>query len=214
MKKLAYLAGVVVLAGCASTAPQYYSLQAPAAMSPAEGSIQAAYAISVQPVIIPEPLARPQIVVSDSVGAEVVPLNAALWVGPLESQIRDLMADALSRRLNVLELGQAKGVEGIPVWNIFIDVHRFDSIYNEGVYQDVVWRMVPSGLTSAKERVCSAQLHRSVGDGMNALVEGHRAGLIQMAGLIADSLPGTGSQAKPTGVSDSSGTVVFRGCAG
>lgn len=213
--KILLAAGVVLLAGCAATAPQYYSLQAPAiATGVQDRKVNPDYVISVQPVLIPEQVSRPQIVVGGSVNAEVVPLNAALWAGPLESQIRDTLADALTQRLNVLDIGLAKSVDS-PVWQIYVDVQRFDSLYNEAVRQDVVWRLVPQGMSgAASKRVCSAQLRVEVGTGMSALVEGHRRSLETLADVMALTLPemaGQGSAAVPAHVAEG---LNFRGCVG
>lgn len=212
------VAGVVMLvAGCSTTAPQYYSLQAPAiATVPEERKLNSDYVISVQPVLVPEQVARPQIVVASVSGAEVVPLNAALWAGPLEAQIRDALADALTLRLNVLDVGSSR-VDGLPVWQVFVDVQRFDSVYGESVRQDVVWRLVPLGMPERMNRkMCSAQVQLPVAAGMSALVEGHRQALDMLADLMAETLRGQSvkstSSAVPSMADEHSGGVSFRGC--
>jgi len=208
-------AAVVILAGCSSTAPQYYSLQSvPTNPAGTPGKIESAYAISVQPVVIPQQIARPQIVVSTTPNAEVVPLSAALWAGPLESQIRNTLADALSRRLNVMDVGQSGAAEGLPVWRIYVDVQRFDSIYGEAVQQEIVWRMVPQGMPkTTKERVCSATVRLPVGTGMSALVQGHRDALEKLSAVIAQEIPQRGNAPAGQPTTSSSG-VHFRGCVG
>lgn len=210
--KFAFLGLVVLLAGCAATAPQYYSLQAPAMSALSQsGEIASDYVISVQPVLIPEQLARPQILVSASSGSEVVPLNAALWAGPLESQIRDALADSLARRLNVLDVGLSKIVE-LPTWRIYVDIQRFDSVYGESVRHDVVWRLVPQNMPEDMgKRVCSAQVEQPVDIGMSALVEGHRRSLDMLAGVMAQSLPLNSSAASVLSETQQAG-LHFRGC--
>lgn len=203
----------VLLAGCAASAPQYYSLQTPLMASGGqEYQVVSDYVISVQPVLVPEQVARPQIVVADQSGAEVIPLNAALWVGPLESQIRAALSDSLTRRLKVLDIGQSKAVD-LPVWRIYVDVQRFDSLYGEAVRQDIVWRMVPQGVPEASgKRVCSAQLQLPVGDGMSALVEGHRRALDTLTGLMARTLPAKGDSATAIALNVQEDGLHFRGC--
>lgn len=208
---------VMLLAGCAATAPQYYSLQAPAIATAAEaGKLDSDYVISVQPVLIPEQVARPQIVVAAATGVEVVPLNSALWAGPLEAQIRDALAGALMQRLNVLDVGLSR-VDGPPTWQIFVDVQRFDSIYGESVHQDVVWRLVPQGMPKkVSPKMCSAQVTLPVASGMSALVEGHRQALHMLAQLMAGTLLGqslkSSSSIAPATDRDFSASVNFRGC--
>jgi len=201
-----------LLAGCAASAPQYYTLQIPDAAGGNGSGLQADYAISVQPVIIPEQVARPQIVVSTSSGAEVMPLNAALWAGPLEAQIRNVLAGELAQRLGVLDVGRNSAAKGLPVWRIYLDVRSFDSVYAEEVRQEVVWRIVPQGVPgNVKERVCSARASVPVEEGMSALVEGHRSALTGLAGVIAQSLPGPSGAVAPSGTPEG---VSFRGCVG
>ena len=236
-ERLVAVVTVATLAGCAAIAPQYYTLVTPQPPFDAAPPVESDYAISVQPVMIPEQVARPQIVVRASAGAEVVPLNAALWVAPLESQIRTVLSDALSRELNVLDLSDSRAAGGLPVWQIFLDVNRFESLYDMSVRQEVVWRVVPQGMpASVKQRVCSAELEVPVATGMSALVEGHSLALRRVAGLLAESLPSrpsdgaagptaSQSQGAATGAltvaasglyatGDHPPSVQFRGCAG
>lgn len=213
--KLMFLSLAALMAGCAASAPQYYSLQAPAIAAAAQKrKVASEYVISVQPVLIPEQVARPQIVVATSTSAEVIPLNAALWAGPLEAQIRDALADALAQRLNVLDVGLSKS-DGPPVWRIYVDVQRFDSVYGEAVRQDVVWRMVPQGMPdSVGKKVCSAQLRLPVETGMSALVEGHRQSLDILAGVMAQTLAGQGDERESAASDAAPEGLNFRGCVG
>lgn len=209
------LGASALLAGCASKAPHYYSLQAPAmAATVQEPQLAPDYVISVQPVLIPEQLARPQIVIAKEAGTEVVPLNAALWAGPLETQIRDSLADSLARHLNVLDVGLSKNME-LPTWLVYVDVQRFDSLYGESVRQDLVWRLVPQGMpASVGKRVCSAQLQLPVGNGMSALVEGHRRSLDALAAVMARTIPATGGAAAASIPVAETDDLKFRGCVG
>lgn len=205
-----------VLGGCASSAPQYYSLQAAdSTQSPGSPTVDSSYAINVQPVVIPQQVARPQIVVRASPSAEVVPLNSALWAGPLEAQIRNAFAEELAHRLNVLDVGRSGAADALPVWRIYIDVQRFDSFYDAEVQQELVWRMVPQGmLRGVKERLCSAQVRLPVGTGMAALVEGHRQALAALAAVMAQTLPGPKSASPDIAAIRGTDGVVLKGCVG
>lgn len=215
--KGALLAVTVALAGCASTAPHYYSLQA-IEDSPPAAPVQGAYAISVQPVVIPQQVARPQVVVRMAPGSEVVPLASALWVGPLEDQIRLSLAAELTRRLGVLDVGSARIDNNLPVWQIYVDVQRFDAVYGQQVQQEIVWRMVPQGIPGKPApRVCAAQAALPVQQGMGALVEGHRQALAGIAQAMTRALE-TGAKkgrgALNDGVAALPDGVHFRGCTG
>ncbi|NLF15238.1 MAG: membrane integrity-associated transporter subunit PqiC [Anaerolineaceae bacterium] len=203
---------LALLAGCAGTAPQYYSLQAPAIADTTQvGQVAGDYIISVQPVLIPQELSRPQILVSGPESAEVVPLSTSLWSGPLESQIRDALAASLARHLNVLEVGTTQP-DGVPVWNIYVDVQRFDSLYGREVVQEAVWRLVPQGMKKPPEkRLCSGQVRVPVGEGMSRLVAGHRQALNLLAEGIASTLPG--GQGGVRDAATQEGQLVLRGCA-
>ena len=200
MRKVLLTLLVAGLAACASTPPQYYSLLAGgvgSGMTPGHeaGRVKKDYAISVEPVVVPEEVARPQIVVSTAHDPRVIPLNAALWAAPLEAQLRQAFGNALSRRLNVLDIGQSGAANSLPVWRIYVDVQRFDSVYDESVQQHIVWRMVPQGMPSrVTERTCSARVELPVGTGMSSLVDGHRQAIDILADVIAQALPGSGAQ--------------------
>ncbi|HLV28516.1 MAG TPA: ABC-type transport auxiliary lipoprotein family protein [Burkholderiaceae bacterium] len=215
MIRMATVAVLLALAGCASTAPQYYSLQSTRSQSAEAVRVdpkRPAFAVSVQPVVVPEQVARPQIVVSTPTSAQVVPLNAALWAAPLESQIRNVLTDELTRRWNVLDVSRAGASEDWPVWRVYFDVQRFDSVYDQSVRQEVVWRLVPQGMPRAvKERVCSAQAQTTVGTGMSALVEGHRELLMRLATVMASTLPSAAAADRPASLPDG---VTFAGCMG
>ncbi len=212
LRRLTWVAAAGLLVGCAGTAPHYYSLQGGEPEPRSATMVKADYAISVQPVVVPQQVARPQIVVRMEPGSEVVPLNSSLWVGPLESQIRGALAAELSRRLNVLDVGGASAGEGVPVWRVYVDLQRFDSLYGREIQQEVVWRLMPQAMPKgAKERVCSAQVTRPVETGMSALVEGHREALAGVAAAIAQSLPASGT-ASAKAANELPNGVAFRGC--
>jgi uncharacterized lipoprotein YmbA len=203
-----------VLAGCASSPVQYYTLQPSAdprtmvvedsaASSPKPGGPR--YAISVQHVSLPEQVDRPQIVVSDPDSAQVVPLNSALWASPLADQIRRSLAEDLSRRLGVLDIPSSSAPDGLGVWKVIVRVQRFESIYGRHAGLDATWEIVPSNLAGGKPVICRAETRVPVAQGMSAMVTGHREALRRLASLIASQLP-TGAAPAPAA------NVVLKGC--
>ena len=125
---------LILLGACAAGSPQYIHCRYLVGHQPILSG--RGYAISMQPVVIPQEVARPQIVIRADASGEVIPLNAALWAGPLEAQIRTTLADTLSQRLNVVDVGRAGAPEKTPIWRIYVDVQRFDSLYGQAAQQE------------------------------------------------------------------------------
>lgn len=195
---------IALLTACAS-APQsqYYTLSP--ATDQSEAVKSAAYAISVAPVSIPEKVDRPQIVLSEAVGPQVTLLNNSQWAAPLAEEIRGSLAQNVSRRLGVLELGQRDVSKTLPVWVINVTVQRFDSVYGEQAILEATWRQTPRHGMPGVATVCSALVTVPVEPGMPALVAGHQEALARLAAIMADAL-----RNKPT---PSQAGTTLRGCA-
>lgn len=186
------LALAVLAAGCAAPASQYYTLL-PGASS-AAGTAQSPYAapgkfaISVQPVDLPQQVDRPQIVLSQPGSAQVQVLNGSLWAAPLADEIRNSLADDLSRQLGVLELPVRAAPASLPLWVVNLAVQRFDSVYNQQVILEATWRLESRNPAGKSARVCRAAVRVPVQPGMPALVAGHQEALHRLATIIAAQL--------------------------
>lgn len=218
MKILQWLAVAAVMAsvaGCAAPPPiQYYTLlpstasadrSAPASIAPHS---KARYAISVQPVQLPEQVDRPQIVISsqNSGGTQVTPLNDSLWASPLSDQIRRALADDLSRQLSVLDISAQSAPASLPLWKVYLAVQRFESVYNQQVALEATWRLDPVNQPGKKGRICRAEVREAVQQGIPALIAGHQHALHELAMAIAAQLSGqTSSRDAPN--------VHLKGCA-
>lgn len=202
MKILQWMVVVAVMAGVAGCAAppavQYYTLlpstassdrSAPASIAPHS---KAKYAISVQPVQLPEQVDRPQIVISsqNSGRTQVTPLNESLWASPLSDQIGRALADDLSRQLNVLDVSAQGAPASLPLWKVYLAVQRFESVYNEHVVLEATWRLVPVNQPGKKGRICRAEVRETVQHGIPALITGHQRALHELATTIAAQLSG------------------------
>ncbi|PLC48444.1 hypothetical protein CR159_18085 [Pollutimonas subterranea] len=179
------------LAACASPTRQYYTLlpaSTVADSSAVETKASPKFAISVQPVELPEQVDRPQIVINDANAAQVTPLNSALWASPLSDEIRNALSNALSRQLGVLDIASGGTPESLPIWRINVRVQRFDSVYNERAVLDATWRLTPVHQRGKKTIICRAEVQVPVETGMSALIAGHQEALQKLAALIAAQL--------------------------
>lgn len=211
---------VAVLAGCASPTQSHYYTLVPSAdqlagMAASDnglgtGSAAATktkpYAISVQPVRLPEQVDRAQIVLSQHNSARVVPLNQSLWVSPLDDEIRRALSAELSARLNVPDVSGNAVPKGLAVWQVYVTVSRFDSVFNSRAILDATWHLNSVHKAGKNSRLCSARISVPVGNGVPALVDGQRKAVRKLAGLIASQLSGHGL------AHAADATVTLKGC--
>jgi uncharacterized lipoprotein YmbA len=192
----------LTLAGCAAPASQYYSLL-PAAQSQARQVVPPAaeamrFAISLQPVELPDQVNRPQIVLSEPDNTQVQVLNGSLWAAPLSNEIRNALADQLTSQLGVLDIPLGQAPRSLPVWRIDFAVQRFDSRYNRDVAVEATWRLEARNQSDKNIKICSAATQVDVGAGMSELVAGHQEALRRFAAVIAAQL--RGEEPKEAGV--------------
>lgn len=187
-------AAIIMASGCAAPPViQYYTLSPALAQAPGRDAAQSAtsaksYAIDVQPVIVPEQVDRPQIVISRSGGTEVQPLNSSLWAAPLSEEIRTALSGDLVRQLGVLDIAVRGAPNKLPIWKVYLTVQRFDSVYDQRAVLDATWRLTPVNQTGQKVIICRAQAQIPVEPGVAGLVAGHQEALRRIATAIAAQL--------------------------
>ena len=185
---LACCLSAVLLTGCMATKPsRYYTLMAPEATQQA-GAVQAEsasnYVISVSPVVLPEEVDRPQIVIADTTSTQVMPLGDSLWASPLAYQLQNALSYRLSNKLGVLDVSASGLPASLAAWRILLNVQRFESVYNERVLLDASWRLTPVNQGKKAEMLCRGVVQIPVGQGVSALVKGHREAL----GYLSDAM--------------------------
>ncbi len=207
---LAAILATGMLAACAGPQPSHYYTLLPTAADNirAGGNPAPKYAVIVDPVNLPEQVDRPQIILTDPQSAQVVPLNSSLWASPLRDELRRAVADDLYRRLGVLDLASTGLPDGLPAWRLFLDIQRFESLYNQQALIDASWQLTPVNQRGKKAVICRAQASVAVGEGMSSLVEGHRQALQLLSGLISTQLQ-TGRL--PVAQDE---RIQFKGCTG
>ncbi len=148
----------VLLAGCASPDPRYYTLaQGPdtaagQAAAPARPPQAQPLWIEVAPVRVPERLNRPQLVVRDGKDSgELKLIDLARWSAPLPDELRDALSQQLQARLGAVDTYQ-QGLSGVePVYRITTEVVRLDADVGQRAGAVINWtvRRLPDGKVSA-----------------------------------------------------------------
>ncbi|MEO8817064.1 MAG: PqiC family protein [Paralcaligenes sp.] len=189
-KLLPMFGALLLAAGCATPVSHYYTLLPEAATA---GALPAAtrspiYAISVEPVTVPEQVDRPQIVIGTPGSVALTPLNNSLWVAPLASEVRHALAYDLTQRLGVLDIPAGATPKTLPLWKIGFTIQRFDSIYQQGVVIDASWRLTPVNQPQQTVLICQAEVRRPAGKDIASLVQSHQMALHELAAVIASQL--------------------------
>lgn len=187
----AALLAVALLAGCASTAPQYYSL---ADAAPAPGALPAPGAapafIELAPVAMPERFARPQLVVRQKGAAEgpqVDILEEHRWSSSFENELRDALSSGIASRLGAVDATKSGSARGHPVTRIAVQLRQFDAVQGSRVEAGFSWtvRRREEGPTVA----CQLSLSEPVeGPGIDALARGAQRTTAKLADVIARSV--------------------------
>lgn len=185
-KRVAGVLACAVLAGCAASNSQYYSLQAVSDEQP-RGVAAFADAVNVQSVSIPAQVDRPQLVLTGSTGGAVSVMNDSLWVAPLQDEIRLALASRLSRQLGVPDINGTGAPDGLPLWGVRLDIQRFDAVYGKYVRVQSSWRLSrrPEAKGDGLPVVCSASATVPAVGSVEATVRGYQHALVLVADVIA-----------------------------
>lgn len=206
------LAGIGLLAGCAGTPNQYYSLAGQGALptaaqqsSPAGSSpASTPYGVRVRVSEVPPETDRLQLLIHDPARAPAVDvLNQSLWAAPVADQIQAILAAQVSSQLGVPDLQRIDVPRTVPVRDIEVRITRFDLTWGQGTALGAVW--VDHGPGEAGDRLCQAriQTHGALPT-VASLVDRQRQAVQQLAVSIATAATASGSP--------QSGLAIEQGC--
>ncbi|WP_347554961.1 PqiC family protein [Robbsia sp. KACC 23696] len=184
------LLGVLALAGCATSPDsQYYTLStvAPGAVTTADSSSKPSdlahpLMIEMTPVNIPDQVARSQIVTTTAGSGQVQIEDYRRWSGPLADEIGGALSTSLTRALPAIDVYRAPRPAGATVYQITVNVRRFESVIGERATVDTVWSVVRS--SDHLTMTCQTIATEPVSSGYDALVAGHRKALARVAADI------------------------------
>lgn len=177
-------------AGCASSPePSFYTLRAQgeAAQAPGKAQTGTPVVIEIGPVIVPELVDRPQIVVRLG-PAQVGRDEFARWADTLRAQIASVLAQNLTRAFPaaMVSIGPV-WVAGIPAYRVSIDVQRFESELGGDADIAALWSVYPPGDGQAVNGRAQVR-EAAAGPGYDAIVEAHSRALAKVSADIARAI--------------------------
>jgi uncharacterized lipoprotein YmbA len=176
---------LAVLAACASPSGRFYTLGSDGGSTTADGTSGPAILIDMRPVKVPAALARSQLVVQVN-ATQVNVLEDDRWASPLADEIRNAMLAAVSRQSGAVDVHGMARADNVAVYDVSVDVRRFETWPGSDVLIDVVWTVRPSN--SQETMTCRSVVSRSVSAGYDAIVDGHRQALQRIATQIAQGI--------------------------
>ncbi|MGA9333035.1 MAG: PqiC family protein [Rudaea sp.] len=190
---------ILALAACASAPTQFYTLL-PRAEIHAGTHAHAAFAIDVEPVVVPAEVDQAAWLVRTGQG-QVALLDNERWAAPLGDELRAAFADALRRDTGASDMQLGNARTNLPVYRILIDVRRFESVPGQYALIQADWTVTRRDMNhlaapdhnadahdkvgSASTLACSSQVSQPVEPGYAALAVGHQKALAGIADEIA-----------------------------
>ncbi|WP_201313312.1 PqiC family protein [Dyella sp. EPa41] len=171
----------LVVGACSSVPPiRYFTLvPAPATEATVAPSAQP-FQFELLPVTVPAQVDQPQLVVRQG-GQGVAVLQGQRWIAPLGDEVRGALSADLARDFH------AQDITGLPAQGkasvrIKVDVRRFDSVPGSYAYLDAAWSV--RSLKGGEPLACMSRISETVGEGYDALVQGHQQAVAHLAGQI------------------------------
>jgi hypothetical protein len=171
---------LTVAAGCRSTPAHYYSLAPRPEFSPIRLGTPR---IKVKISEIPASADRRQLVVHR--GSEISILENHEWIAPLSDEIETGLSLELVRRLDVTG---AAATRGYVDWIVTVKVLQLDAYPADRVCIFATWIARPEGTASVHGVTRDTRVCESIGPGIDAVVDGYRELVSDVASQIAQSI--------------------------
>ncbi|MCP3705670.1 PqiC family protein [Paraburkholderia sp. CNPSo 3274] len=211
VRTLVSVVGLALLTACTSPATRFYTLGIAAEPTIAKNTTSPALRIDVRPVKVPAAVARSQLVVQVN-PAQVQVLEDDRWSSALPDEIRDALAARVSQQAGASAANAVGRDAGVPVYQVGVDVQRFESWPGSHVLVDVVWSVSRSaGLETLS---CHSVVSEPVSGGYQAIVDGHRHAISAIADQIAEvvrdiAAPAADRPFSPAGASSRTGMTTL-----
>jgi uncharacterized lipoprotein YmbA len=172
------------LAGCGASTPlRYHALSTGSATTLPQGS--AAMLVEVLPVAVPERVNREEIVLL-SPGGQLDVRSGERWAAPLSDEMRQLVDDALWRRLRAADIYAAPvtpTANGLPQYRLALRMERLEAQAGRQAMAEATWtiRRLPQG----QPAICRAGAAEALAA---ATSEAAVAGLSRAASRVAEAV--------------------------
>ncbi|MFW6098852.1 MAG: PqiC family protein [bacterium] len=173
--------GLAALAACSSPPTRFYTLGAGDSIEHAPSVANANLRIDTLAVRVPAPVAGSRLVVQVS-PSQVALLEDDRWASSLSDEIRGALSAQVAGQSNTVDVHGIPHSDDVPVYRIAVDVQRFESWQGSHVLIDAVWSVRPA--QSQQALICRAVIRKDVSLGNNAMVDGHRRALKDIASQI------------------------------
>ena len=130
------------------------------------------------------------------------------WASSLPDEIRYALIAGLSHQAGAADAKTVARNGDVPVYQVAVDVQRFESWPGSHTLIDVVWDV--RTLADGETLTCHSVVSEPVPDGYQAVVDGHRRAISVVAAQIAKvvralAASGTDSPLRPAGASGKAG---------
>ena len=195
--------GLAILTACASPPTRFYTLGTEAGPTMTGSTAGPSFRIDVRPVKVPAAVARSQLVVQVN-AAQVEVREDDRWASSLPDEIRYALIAGLSHQAGAAGAKTVARNGDVPVYQVAVDVQRFESWPGSHTLIDVVWDV--RTLADGETLTCHSVVSEPVSDGNQAVVDGHRRAIRIVAAQIAKvvralAASATDSPLRPAGAS-------------
>jgi uncharacterized lipoprotein YmbA len=123
-------------------------------------------------------------------------LEQERWAAPPAAELRQALSLALSDSLGAIDVARTPAPEKSPVYRVSINIQRFESAPGQYALLDAVWSVRLAG--DAKVLACRSVAREAVGQGYQALVDGHRRAVARAAADMAKAIRSLAGGASPS----------------
>ena len=156
------------LAGCASAPPVHYYSLSGTLPTPTSASSKPLL-VELQPLALPERLARPQMVVRTASGQLEI-LDQHRWSAPFNTELRDALAAGITQPLGAIDVSNGGRLAGQPVYRVAVQLRQWEAVENSRIEASFSWTIRRSD--DARNLACQWSQSEPVGLGTEALAQG------------------------------------------